>query len=139
MTAIWDTLGSAALSLMTSPDSEAQDRLLRALRMIYEAIQYVPEYDNRFILVMSDGGGTVSLNLKDALRRLFGDSFDAALAHDIIQVLHDFDHESYEKRLLVNGKLQYGHHTEQLLRTRKPRLDKNVRGIVSYFQKRQGR
>ncbi|MCJ7424995.1 hypothetical protein MUP01_12125 [Candidatus Bathyarchaeota archaeon] len=138
MTVIWDTLGTAALDLGKTSDDEAQDKLLHALRLIYEAIQYVPEYDDRFIQVMSDSGGTVSLCLKQALRRLFGDSFNPFLAHDIIQILHDFDHESHEKRLLVNGKLQYGHHTEQLLRTRKPRLDKNVRGIVSYFQKRQG-
>jgi len=138
VTAIWDTLGTAALGLMRTSDDEARDKLLRALRMIYEGIQYVPEYDDRFIQVMSDGGGTVSLCLKQALRRLFGDNFDPFLAHDIIQALHDFDHYSYEKGLLVNGKLQYGHHTEQILRTRKPRLDKNVRGIVSYFQKRQG-
>lgn len=124
MTAIWDTLGSVSYKLSENFEPKKADKLKMIITKIYECIKQEPEYQK---LTEWYTKANLLVAMKEVIDEKQWDKLTCDLVHQIITVLHDFDH----KDLPFKGKSRFGHHTEMVLTQRKNK--KIMKGLENMY------
>jgi len=107
-------------------DLVAEDHLKAAMQAIAKTLMDRKEYNT--LMVYASGK---SKSFKEALQSIL-DNYDVYVVHEVIQILHDFDHMD----IPVHGRETYGHHTEVVLIMRKNRKYLNiVQNSLDYFRR----